>query len=154
MTKRKAKKLAPLEKDTASLREEIKTQAEELESRAERVAELETLLKVSLEECENLREGSDVPSDYEALLSEKDTQIEILEAELSSYTHLNTTTQPALDEEQAEAVAETAYEDDSVAESEVCDESERSASSSSRLMPRIEIEHVPVEDEASSEPKQ
>ncbi len=116
-------KLDTLEKEAAALREQITTQAGDLEARETRVTELETLLKVALDECEALRDTSSAPEDLLAVVAEKDTRIAILESELASYCHLNTTTQPALDEEPAEPSLDEPEEVEALIDDDAVDDS-------------------------------
>lgn len=112
---KREKELANAEKKAEALHNQMEENALLVASQTSLIAELEEALISTREENKALRESADAgaPGDLQELLSEKDLRIEILEAELASYSHLHTSTQPQLDDEPVAAPVATNEPDES-----------------------------------------
>jgi len=99
--RKRSEKIDSLEKATAALKEEVEENEEQLRSRDEMLASLKTSLQESQNDCEVLRSSVAAVQDLEEALSERDARVANLEADLASYSNLDTSIQPQLQEETA-----------------------------------------------------
>ena len=99
--RKRSEKIDSLEKATAALKEEVEENEEQLRSRDEMLAGLKTSLQESQNDCEVLRSSVAAVQDLEEALSERDARVANLEADLASYSNLDTSIQPQLQEETA-----------------------------------------------------
>jgi general secretion pathway protein A len=97
----RSEKINSLEKATATLKEEVEENEKQLRSRDEMLASLKTSLQESQNDCEALRSSVGAVQELEKTLSERDARIANLEADLASYSNLDTSIQPQLLEDTA-----------------------------------------------------
>lgn len=97
--KKRSARTDDLDKATAALKEEIKDKDGLLQSRDEERASLEAALQEAQHDCETLRISVDGLQKLEEAVSERDARIANLEADLASYSNLDTSIQPQLQNE-------------------------------------------------------